>query len=477
MRSQTATEYLVILSVAVLIALLVIGSFANISILGGPNTDTSQKTVLIASDFAVMDYVSTQTGTKLILQNNKPYSIELSSISLNGINCSTTHLPRLLSTGSKITVACTNIRTNSSRYRFTLGTTHTQVHTGATFNTTLGVLSGVTGTGAIDVAQFVVMGQNSDKVAYSLDGISWFASQMPLSANWRKPVYGADKFVTVATGTNISAYSYDGITWQLSRLPMVTNWIDPAYNGNMFVTLGNYNSRNASYSYDGITWYLAPILPVQPGQWSSVISVNSLFFAQGNSALQLVSSNGINWTIPTFSNYTYGYIEPVFGNGVYFAPASSYGVSSAIYSIDGYNWTTFALPLNSFWFSPRYQGGYLVCQKNGASNLLYSTNGLNWSMTTLTHAFHSPIYANGIWVAFGRNLGNGENERWYAVNISSWLSGSGVYGGSYYEPVYHTGLFVSTTLEYNATYSYNGINWSLTQLPFVSTWLGVVARK
>jgi len=52
-----------------------------------------------------------------------------------------------------------------------------------------------------------------DTAAYSTDGTNWTTTPLPLMCTWRSVTYGAGKFVTVALNSDKAAYSTDGITW------------------------------------------------------------------------------------------------------------------------------------------------------------------------------------------------------------------------------------------------------------------------
>ena len=54
--------------------------------------------------------------------------------------------------------------------------------------------------------------RNSDKVAYSQDGIDWTMATLPISSYWDGIAYGNNKFVMTADySSDKVAYSYTGV--------------------------------------------------------------------------------------------------------------------------------------------------------------------------------------------------------------------------------------------------------------------------
>ena len=122
--------------------------------------------------------------------------------------------------------------------------------------------------------KFVAIAYNSNKAAYSTDGIHWTATTLPSSAYWRSVCYGNGKFVAVVFNSNIAAYSIDGITWTAATLPSDATWFSVCYGDGKFVAV-TYNSNIAAYSTDGINW-ISSTLP-SDASWSSVCYGNGKF--------------------------------------------------------------------------------------------------------------------------------------------------------------------------------------------------------
>jgi len=115
--------------------------------------------------------------------------------------------------------------------------------------------------------KFVAVANNSDKSAYSTDGINWTASTLPSSANWQAVTYGDGKFVAVASDSDTSAYSTDGINWTASTLPSSAWWWAVTYGDGKFVAVVAFDSDTSAYSTDGINW-TASTLPSSASWWA-----------------------------------------------------------------------------------------------------------------------------------------------------------------------------------------------------------------
>lgn len=101
-----------------------------------------------------------------------------------------------------------------------------------------------------------VSGGNSNKAAYSTDGgKTWKGATLPSEADWIDVTYSdaLKKFVAIARNSDKAAYSTDGITWRSATLPSSTGWIAVAGGRDRFVVISELENKVA-YSYDGIIW-------------------------------------------------------------------------------------------------------------------------------------------------------------------------------------------------------------------------------
>lgn len=86
-KSQTATEYLVILAVVIVIALIVVGVLGGIPSIGGGAGSSAQKAAAISGKIGVSSVVTTLYGTTFTLRNNQATTIQLTNISIDGEDC------------------------------------------------------------------------------------------------------------------------------------------------------------------------------------------------------------------------------------------------------------------------------------------------------------------------------------------------------------------------------------------------------
>jgi hypothetical protein len=86
-KSQTATEYLIILAVVVVIALIVVGVMGGIPSIGGGASAATSKASLQSDSIRVVDYQVGPYYSLLELQNIKSEIISISSITIDDKEC------------------------------------------------------------------------------------------------------------------------------------------------------------------------------------------------------------------------------------------------------------------------------------------------------------------------------------------------------------------------------------------------------
>jgi photosystem II stability/assembly factor-like uncharacterized protein len=141
-KSQTATEYLIILAVVITIALIVVGTFGGLTAIGGAGDDSSNRAILAVSEIGVVDYAGTSSGMLVSLQNNKPFSVELVAVSLSGVNCTNSSLPVVMNIGGKQTLFCPNIVTTAEKYSHPIQVHFREIRTGAMYTIAPGTIKG-----------------------------------------------------------------------------------------------------------------------------------------------------------------------------------------------------------------------------------------------------------------------------------------------------------------------------------------------
>jgi hypothetical protein len=146
--------------------------------------------------------------------------------------------------------------------------------------------------------------------------------------------YGNGKFVALASGSSIAHYSLDGITWNSTTLPVSSTWASVAYGNGLFVGVSNAlaPSVGSLYSTDGITWYSSNLL----------VTADKVSYGQGvfvavrsGSTVGYTGDGGGDWKSRTITNtaysaMTFGY-QSSSKIGV-FATLAGQGTASRIYA-------------------------------------------------------------------------------------------------------------------------------------------------
>jgi hypothetical protein len=96
-----------------------------------------------------------------------------------------------------------------------------------------------------------VSGTSSSQAAYSTDGIAWTSSPLPSSTDWSDIAYGNNRYVAVSSTSAKTAYSFDGITWYQSNIAITASKI--SYGQGVFVAV-SMSGTIAYTSDDGINW-------------------------------------------------------------------------------------------------------------------------------------------------------------------------------------------------------------------------------
>ena len=250
--------------------------------------------------------------------------------------------------------------------------------------------------------KYVAVAWDSDKGAYSTDGITWTEMGLPASQQWQSVTYGNGKFVAVVWGSGNGAYSTDGINWTSTTMPASRNWSSVTYGNDKFVAIATSSTDKGAYSADGINW-VEMTLPASR-DWSSVTYGNGKFVAvaSSNGGKGAYSTDGINWTemsmlvdYKTFQSVTYG-------NGTFVAVSG--GSDKGAYSTDGITWREMGMSMTSRNWSVTYGNDKFVAVAYGSSEVVYSTNGIDWRHTSsYSRSWNDVTYGNGKFVAIASN--------------------------------------------------------------------------
>ena len=251
--------------------------------------------------------------------------------------------------------------------------------------------------------KYVAVAFNSDKGAYSTDGINWTEMSMPAVGSWIV-TYGNGKYVAVASGDTNGAYSTDGITWTQMTLPASRSWNGLTYGNGKFVAVAASIDKGA-YSTDGVTW-TEMSMPASR-DWASVTYGDGKFVAVVVDSLYgAYSTDGITWTEMTMSASKI-WRRVTYGNGKFVAVA--YISDKGAYSTDGINWTEMSMPTSRSWIGVTYGDDKFVAVAYNSDKGAYSIDGITWTETTLPTSigWNDVAYGDGEFVAVAQSSVNG----------------------------------------------------------------------
>lgn len=109
-KAQTATEYLIILAVVIVIALIVVGVLGGIPSIGGGVSKSAKLAQLSSKPVGVTNYAFLDSGSKLRIKNNQPNTISVNSIWVDQVPCSSIdpQFPFQLKVGETKLIDCLN---------------------------------------------------------------------------------------------------------------------------------------------------------------------------------------------------------------------------------------------------------------------------------------------------------------------------------------------------------------------------------
>jgi hypothetical protein len=198
------------------------------------------------------------------------------------------------------------------------------------------------------------------RIYSSADAITWVLRQQAPFYNFMGVVKGPTRFVAVGDGqlmtggttTNNIYTSSDGITWTARRSGADG---DPncriycvAYGNGAFVALGAGNSvpSTAFRSTTGTTW--TRTVPSAFFYIDHLDFCNGLFFAAAGVGTNLVSLDGITWSVRTNDSHV-NFQKILFAHGIYVGlghSANPADPNAFLTSTNGTNWTSRAFPVS-----------------------------------------------------------------------------------------------------------------------------------
>ncbi len=309
----------------------------------------------------------------------------------------------------------------------------------------------------------VTVSANGNRNNYHLTRFNTSNTEGPAGTN--VPVTDTTMYVAIAEGGN-AAYSSDGVTWTASALPNSSNWRLVAYGADRFIALSNTSQATGAYSTDGITWQ-SLALPVS-GQWVELLYGNNMFVAISSSEQIIYSTNGIAWQTTTAATPGNGN-GLTYGDGIFVSVP--YNSSTGKYSEDGATWTTFNLPSTRTWNGAAYGNGIFAATTqtiNGA----YSYNGIDWSELIFPVNFIREVtFGNGNFYFYATTSTSvrvtADLTNWAAISLPANVS----------ILRYHHGKFMGVSSNTTTGFlSGDGNSWTTFSLPSTSNWKDIAYR-
>ena len=280
---------------------------------------------------------------------------------------------------------------------------------------------------------WVAVGQGTNRLAYSNDGITWIPSAngnsiLTNNINGGGVAYNGSRWVAAGQGIESLAYSNDGITWSGSTNGFSLSQIgySVAWNGSLFVAGMNANQGNTLvYSSDGITW-TGVGNPLLLSNARCVASAGAGFVAGGNGTNRLgYSPDGINWFPSANGNVVCDDGKALAYNGSLYVFGGGASINSLGYSTDGITWSA-STNGNSIFTGQvtglAWNGSLWVAGGQGTNSLAYSNDGITWSASTNGNSVIQTVYS----VAWNGSLfvagGQGINRLVYSIDGITWTA-------------------------------------------------------
>jgi len=346
---------------------------------------------------------------------------------------------------------------------------------------------------AFNGKMWIAGGLGTYKLAYSYDGINWFAATGYAGVTTINAIiWDSQKWIAIGSSTICQIiYSYDGISWfyvpNNSNNLFLTNALCIQHNDSIYLAGGRTNGTTNSsiaYSYDGINnWtpingtgslldYCHAIV------WNGYIwvAVGIPLSSAPSKYTIIYSYDGINW-IPVSNSFTIfpsdclcvawnGYRWVVGGSG------GSGGVFCLAWSDNGIVWNGVSGSASELTIcqSIEWTGNlWTASASNGTYNYATSPNGVNWTYYNLTSSFN---YFSSI--AQDKSLpsvnikqpiivgGSGNNTMAYSFDGIIWNPLDSSLFASLSRVFYGSSIWVavgSNPSNKNIAYSYDGIKW------------------
>jgi len=315
---------------------------------------------------------------------------------------------------------------------------------------------------------FVVTGNGTNNFAYSYNGINW----LPISGSYcsfgtcvestafRPHSITFPRNLTIAVGSgslHTLAYSFDGINFTgLGNTIFGIEGNSVKYNGRYWVA-GGQGGNSLAFSKDNYTW---------TGLGSSVFTqTKGLAYSNtmwvgvgtGNGNSIAYSNDGLTWVGLGNSVFTTG--NRVAWNGTVWVAVGSGNNNTIAYSTNGIQWTGLGSIFNTQGNGIGWNGSMWIAVGDGTTttNTAYSLDGITWSyaINTINTTINNVLYANNKWISLG---GSSASYSYDGINWTMTVSSPFSINGnsiSYNGSVWTAAGQGSSSI----VNSYDGINW------------------
>lgn len=186
-KFQTATEYLIILAVVIIIGVIVLVALGGIPGIGSGSAERSARVALAAGDIAITDYAVTDDIAVMIVKNNLPHSVRLERMNLENANCPESNI--ILFPGEFIDVSCNIQNPVSRRYELAVNSTYVDLSSRMSFEVPLGMLVGRRGQGGSAVEEIINPPPPDETIAF---GLNFAQSTLFNTGSWT-PINGQSR--------------------------------------------------------------------------------------------------------------------------------------------------------------------------------------------------------------------------------------------------------------------------------------------
>lgn len=360
--------------------------------------------------------------------------------------------------------------------------------------------------------------------SFSFDGKRWIKMSGIENEGDNKVAYGNGRFVVLnnARGNYSSYYSTDGVEWLLGG-EFEKIYPNLYYAGDLFFAIRD--DEASKYSYDGITWTTATGLPLGSGyntiddviyingntccrvierdsdnnvtnsalyrlnkeamKWEyfselptsdlhSITNVNEKFLGYVDSGSFYFSEDGIVWTKVSSPYSSNTLIIFTYGDGKVVVLTQKASVISLCSKDEGVTWLDSKYgSIGNFYDKKKKR--LLRCVRTKIDDVFYliqySYDGKKWkpllngptsTSATSSYTLDKIIYADGRYVAVGRN-----KLSFYSLDGEEWLEMSGLRAGSSsYDVCFGGGIFVAFNSNTSGVrYSTDGVTWLTPTVP------------